>query len=326
MKLPGTTRTLWNILREIDLNTIQASANKPVRLVLTGDDDLAKQAASILGAAPWVSILHDTNDSSLADVIVRFSREEVPAARLGNAVDVVVSAREGLNIPDVVWLKEISEASLAASLAAPVMARTPDDLRLSLARHVPLLRSSYAALLIDEVSQSNAVYAASAGVAQIVPILSIPLSVADMVVLTKNQLIMAYRLALAEGKTGKPLDVMGEVISVVGGGFFFRQVARELVGLIPVWGIIPKIVVSYAGTWVIGQTVHAWAAKGQTATVKQMRQYYQEALDKGRVIADNLKTQLKNTQGFRLKKPRGRTPKAEPDTSAPVESSTRVLE
>jgi uncharacterized protein (DUF697 family) len=85
-----------------------------------------------------------------------------------------------------------------------------------------------------------------------------------LVVLTKNQLVMSYRIALASGKKGTPRDLVGEVLGVIGGGFLFRQGARQLVGLIPVAGIVPKVAVAYAGTLAIGKAVVTWAAYGTT--------------------------------------------------------------
>ena len=49
---------------------------------------------------------------------------------------------------------------------------------------------------------------------------------------------------------------------MIGGGFLLRQGARQLVGLIPVAGIVPKVAVAYAGTLAIGKAVVAWATYG----------------------------------------------------------------
>jgi len=48
----------------------------------------------------------------------------------------------------------------------------------------------------------------------------------------------------------------------IGSGFLFRQGARQLVGLIPVAGIVPRVAVAYAGTLAIGKTVVAWTTYG----------------------------------------------------------------
>ena len=90
-----------------------------------------------------------------------------------------------------------------------------------------------------------------------------PLNLADILILTKNQLLMGYRIALGAGKSGRARDVIGEVLGVVGGGFLFRQAARSLVGLIPMAGLIPKVAIAYTGTWAIGRAVVLWATQGR---------------------------------------------------------------
>lgn len=314
--LPSTTKTLFNIIREINLKSIQQSADLPVRLALVGEAELIGQLAKALGSPPWVSVLPDLSEKRPGDVLLRVSEGEPPSEPLPTgAVEVIFKAEDESALPDRVRLESLEPDELGRKLGPSVVEKTPDSLRISLARHVPLLRDAYARILVEETSRSNAIYAASTGLAQVVPILNIPLNVADIVILTKNQLIMAYKLALAEGKKGEPQELMKEIISVVGGGFFFRQVARELVGLIPAWGIVPKVAVSYAGTWVIGQTVHAWAAEGETATVKEMRRYYAEALEQGRAVAASLVDAV-NSEEKRTRRNKAKTPKRLPPPDA----------
>ena len=99
--------------------------------------------------------------------------------------------------------------------------------------------------------------------AEAVPLLDVPLNLADILILTKNQLLMGYKIALGAGKSGRARDVIGEVVGVVGGGFLFRQAARSLIGLIPMAGIIPKVAIAYTGTWAIGRAVVVWATQGR---------------------------------------------------------------
>ena len=296
----GATKTLFNLIREINLKSIQENAEMPVRIAVVGETELAGRLARELGAAPWVSTLADLSERRPGDLLVRVSQDAPPAEPLPAGGLEVLVGNVDTRIPDRVMLPDLSPDTLQTVLAPALIDKAPDTQRLSLARHVPALRGAYARTLIEQTSRTNAAYAASTGVAQIVPILSLPLNVADLVVLTKNQLLMAYKLALAEGKKGKPEELMKEILSVVGGGFLFRQVARELVGLVPVWGIVPKIAVSYAGTWVIGQTVHLWAAEGETATLKEMRRYYADALEQGRKLAGDLAKRVR-TRGRRGK-------------------------
>lgn len=290
----NATKTLFNLIREINLKSIQDNAETPVRIAVLGEAELAARLAGELGEAPWVSILSDPGERRSGDLLVRVSQDTSPSEPLPAGGLEVVLGEARPRLPDRVVLPDLEPGTLQTILAPALMDKARDTLQLSLARHVPLLREVYARTLIEQTSRTNAVYAASTGVAKIVPLLNLPLNVADLVVLTKNQLLMAYKLALAEGKTGRPEELMKEIISVVGGGFLFRQVARELVGLVPVWGIVPKIAVSYAGTWVIGQTVHLWAARGETATLKEMRRHYAEALERGRKLAGDLAARVRS--------------------------------
>ncbi len=194
------------------------------------------------------------------------------------------AARVRLGRPSApTWRDEVE-----AVLVPAVLSALPSKYHLSFARHLPRFRDAVMRALIDETSRANAVYATSTGIAQVVPVLNIPISAADMVVLTKNQLIMAYKIALASGKKGQPQEVMGELIGVLGGGFLFRQVARQLIGLVPVWGIVPKVAVSYAGTWAIGQSVQLWATRGKVPDQEDLRGFYDAALERGRAFAKRL--------------------------------------
>ena len=99
---------------------------------------------------------------------------------------------------------------------------------------------------------------------------------------------MAYRLALAAGKEGRPIDVVGELMGVIGGSLLFRQIARELIGLVPVLGIVPKVAVAYGGTWAIGRAVVAWATGAEAATKRSLQHLYTAGLDRGRQVARQL--------------------------------------
>jgi uncharacterized protein (DUF697 family) len=292
----NTTRTLVSLLRELNLNELDKAAERPVRVAVVGDAGVAGEVAAHLGETPWASALADPNDRRPSDVIIRVSRGAPPDEPLPEGALEVVVAPTGDTPPKRVDLISLSEEEVSAKLAPALLEHAPEETRLALARHLPVLRKAYAAQLIEETSRANAVYAATTGVASLVPLLSLPLGVADTMVLTKNQLMMAYKLALAEGKKGEPQALMKEIISVVGGAFLFRQVARQLVGLIPAWGLVPKVAVAFAGTWVIGRTVHVWASRGEEAAMKEMQRAYKEAFQRGRTVAESLVSRLRQSR------------------------------
>ena len=126
-------------------------------------------------------------------------------------------------------------------MAAALSETVSEDRRIALAAQLPLLRPAVFTRIIDETARANASFALTTGLAETIPVLSAPLNLGDMVVLTKNQLMMCYRIALAAGRDGEPRALMTEIIGVLGSGVLFRQAARSLVGLIPIVGVMPKV-------------------------------------------------------------------------------------
>jgi uncharacterized protein (DUF697 family)/ribosomal protein L40E len=176
---------------------------------------------------------------------------------------------------------------LQKSLVPAVLDLLADD-HLALGRLFPLFRLEIARRLINETCVSNAAYSFSTGLAEIVPVLDVPLNVTDMIVLTKAQAFLVYKLGLTFGFTTNWQDYIAEFSSIVGSGFMWRQIARQLVGLIPVWGIVPKVVVAYSGTYVVGNAVMQWYLTGRKVTRAMVSSLYKQAIERGRAFTKEL--------------------------------------
>ncbi|MEA3441176.1 MAG: hypothetical protein U9R58_12935 [Chloroflexota bacterium] len=190
------------------------------------------------------------------------------------------------NVDDVVTLQR--------SFIPAVIALLPDDL-LPLARSFPLFRVAVANRLINDTCLSNAAYSFSTGLAEMVPVLGIPLTVADIFVLTKMQAFLVYKIGLALGLSTRWQDYVAEFGGVLGGGFMWRQIARSLVGLIPLYGIIPKVAISYAGTYVVGNAVLRWYLNGKHLSKHEMKVLFNEALERGKHNARRLVSRKSET-------------------------------
>ncbi len=114
------------------------------------------------------------------------------------------------------------------------------------------------------------------------------MNMADMFILTKAQAFLVYKLGLMLGYSFEWQDYVKEFGGVLGGGFLWRQLARQLVGLIPAWGIVPKVAVSYSGTYVVGHVVLQWYLTGRHITRKQMQDLYIQAFARGKNLAETL--------------------------------------
>lgn len=171
---------------------------------------------------------------------------------------------------------------------ALALIRALPDMPLALGRRFPCLREPIARELIQQTCLTNVTYSVGTGLAEIIPVLDIPLNIADIVVLTKAQALLVYKLGLAFGLPKDWQYYLGEFGSVIGTGFLWRQIARSLVGLIPVWGIVPKVAVAYSGTYVVGHTVLAWYLTGRHISRKQLGEMSRQAFEQGKTMARNI--------------------------------------
>ena len=87
-------------------------------------------------------------------------------------------------------------------------------------------------------------------------------------------------------------DTIPKLATVVGSAFLWRLTARQLVGLVPAFGIIPKVAVSYAGTYAVGQAIYQWCAYGEKVNPKVLKSIFAQALERGREVAGTLVAKL----------------------------------
>jgi uncharacterized protein (DUF697 family) len=204
------------------------------------------------------------------------------ARQLGEDVRVAVAA----------W-----DAGAVDPIAASLLSLYDDDRRLALARQFIPLRRPLFERLITETAAANASFALTTGLAEAVPILTAPLNLGDIVILTKNQLLLGYRIVLAAGRTGEPRALIAEIAGVLGSGFLFRQAARQLVGLIPIAGIVPKVAIAYSGTWAIGRAIVLWVTEGREVTAGSVQRMTREGLDRGRALAEAMVRDARSSGG-----------------------------
>lgn len=327
---------IWKNIREIDLRPIREEAEQPLEIAIvgapgSGRHTLAEQLRSD-PAQPQAETLTPVVIASLetpgmannADLIILlvdatqtdFTREQDLVRGWSDLGKKVLTFYNKFDLVDsrqaVEQWRNWGGARLVHGSAnkpaflqhefVPVLMEMLPDKHLALGRLFPLTRLPIATELINETCFSNAAYAFSTGIAEIVPALGLPLNIADMIILTKAQAFMVYKLGLALGLSTEWRDYVTEFSSVIGGGFLWRQLARQLVGMIPIWGVIPKVAVSYAGTYAVGHAVLHWYLTGRHISRQQMRELYGQALARGKNFA---RTRI-------ARKPRAKLPRVKP--------------
>ena len=312
---------LWRVISDIDLERIRASARTPFEIVVVAEESgLAQRVRTGLGAVPGGGVhpyvvalepesLHHRSVTPL--VVVLASATAELSLRMKRADEHCIRARwpritliTGTDTPEAAARRVAEHARVA--VVDPVSAPLPllraiidqieGDARLAVAAALPAFRPVVADVIVDETAKANASFAVTTGLAETIPVLTAPLNVGDMVVLTKNQLIMGYKIALAAGRNDEPRSMITEILGVIGGGFLFRQMARQLVGLIPVAGLVPKVAIAYAGTYAIGRGLTAWALRGTEVTSEGLSRYTAEGLDPGRQLAQQPLGQVRGTR------------------------------
>lgn len=323
---------VWQSVKEMDLQPIRDEALQEVNIALVGRPGVAKEMLleqmrrdlnrkGMETLSPALVIDYEGDDSALkpalsSDLMILVVEEKQADQELeqhlvrrwadsGRRILIVLVQQEGENegvekTPGG-WAEWGKSRVLRGSLTdrefylrkfVPAVLDILPGKQLALGRQFPLFRVAICRQLISESCFSNAAYAFSTGLAEVVPTLDIPLNVADMFVLSKNQAFLVYRLGLTLGLSTRWQDYVTEFGGILGSGFFWRQVARQLVGLIPAWGIVPKVAVSYAGTYVVGNVVLQWYLTGKQLTAQQIRALYKEAFQHGKALASQLANRL----------------------------------
>jgi uncharacterized protein (DUF697 family) len=342
MKSIGHLTNLWDNLREADLRPLRDQALHGIDIAIVGEPGSGRSALADqmrrdpnrpqLSSESPVRILDLENAAQAANafliILVIPARQaditrEQELVRLwqNNARRVLVfvnqpdEAGEALAISTwtsrgmrrVVIGSPADTRFLLEKFAPAVVEILPDKL-LALGRFFPLFRLPVARYLINDTCFSNAAYSLSTGLAEIVAVLSIPITVADSFILTKAQAFLVYKLGLALGYSTRWQDYIAEFGGVLGSGFVWRQVARSLIGLIPVWGIVPKTAIAYAGTYVVGNVVLQWYLTGKHLSKQQMQATYKQALGHGKDLARRLIERLPRALLWWPRLPRLRLP------------------
>lgn len=152
-----------------------------------------------------------------------------------NLADVFrVSGEDVLFIP-------ISDDKAFKTMLIPKVLNKIKGKEVALAAAVPAFKDEVARRIIGDTAKQNAII----GIAVFVP-------GADMPLLTVNQIKMVLRLSAVYNQE-LSVKRLYEILAVVGGGFAFREAARQTLSVIPVAGWAIKGGVAYGGTIAMGQ-------------------------------------------------------------------------
>ncbi|GIW05875.1 MAG: hypothetical protein KatS3mg060_0680 [Dehalococcoidia bacterium] len=278
----GTFATVWGLLRDNSFAEIDANLARPARIAVTGASPAERNAvieALARGGEPGV-IGHEVEDPAL----------ELQLVREGDIVRVIL-VTPGFKSTDSVELPDLAPETIAARLGPAIFDRLPLEV-VGFGRRLPALRELAANQEIRDYSLLNAQIAAISNIPDIIPVLGPFIAgAAEMLLLTKNQIILVYKLAAIYGRPlGDKKALLSEVVTIFGAAYVWRLVARQLAGFAPFGlGIIPKVTIAFVATYTEGKSAQHYFLSGSPPPQELLGRFIAEAKE----IAARVLPQLK---------------------------------
>ena len=316
----GRVTDFWNVLREVDPQHVTRESEQPVRVVICGSSGVGKRtlAATLTGHATNDSgIAIDVCDMDdgipialpMADLYVYVASGEVPLGavhrshigqlvrRPGKLICILSqpihaevkgsaylqqAAGEALGVTsERIFCTSILDRDQIQRILVPGLIRAVPHLALPIGRYLPVARDSAADQLILDTARVNAEFALVSSLPALIPVVGTAASLGtDMVVLTKNQVMLILKLALLHRRSiDNRLQVLGEIAPVVGAAFLWRSAARALIAMLPgPLGIAPRGGIAFVGTYVAGKAGQYYYRSGLRPTPEILDGFRDEAL------------------------------------------------
>lgn len=302
-----SVRGMLHVLREVSLEEIREQAETPPRILVVGPtaESARRLGLALTGAEGQFSSIYRAANESLdglgrLDAAVVWDPERTGAnSRVATAVQydsppVPVVRFEGARPDDDHAIEQ---------LRLDILRRNGERIT-GFGRALPAFRHAAAKQVIDETSIANAQFSIVSNLPALIPIVGgLAAAGADFIVLTKNQVIMLYKLAAIYGRNlNDQRTILQEVLPVVGAGLVWRTLAREATAVLPfAAGAVPKLAIAYAGTIAVGRAADYYYRTGLKPTRAQMDEFTATAMERMRSL--NLPDMLKR---FRKESGHGR--------------------
>jgi uncharacterized protein (DUF697 family) len=167
---------------------------------------------------------------------------------------------------------------------------------IAVGRRLPMLRTTVAAKLTRDAALNALKVAGASALIDNVPVvgafLGAFISAGDMMAITGIQMMLMLQIRATFGKD-PDVAQMWELLPIVGGGFGWRALARELSGFIPVGGILIKSAIAYAGTVVVGEGATFYELHGRHMAKVDAAKIYEDARASAQTFARDLLARIR---------------------------------
>ncbi len=301
---------VFSVLRSgVNVKAVDAQTRKPFRFFLYGDPALISELRNLflaghgsqyipLDAAATLETLDPRrpvmpgNDARCIIALVRagdrsdarldvLAEMKLPVFAL--VVDPDATPSAPANAPKASEIGEYVVPRIDRDTLRPrVLPHIVDSCRgveVSVGRRLPVFREPVAVKLTRDAANNALKVSAASAVVDHVPVLGLVLgavtSAGDMIAITGIQMMLMMQIGATYGNDPDVRRIW-ELLPVVGGGFGWRMLSRELSGFIPVAGVVIKGAIAYAGTVVVGEGVTFYHEHGRHMSASQAAKIYEE--------------------------------------------------
>ena len=330
----GLGRYFWDAIREVNPNEIRAELERPITVGFFGRPGSGRRtlARALLGrdqaegGGRGISI-NETDTAAVASaglldlafVLLDASEPDWSAERRlagqlgarGQPFFLVVTHADELPTPQqaaaairnqfsghppelTAVVDPRNAEATRARLAGPLVKAVP-QLRLAIGHQFPTLRRAVSDDLIREASMVNAQFALMSSLPSLIPVLGFFVGgMADVLVLTKNQAMLVFKLAAIHGRNiDDRIGVLKEIMPVIGSAFLWRTAARTAVGLAPApISALPKAAIAYVGTYLVGQAARYYYEQGDKPPPEVLRSFQADARRRYQQVNEMLKARF----------------------------------
>jgi uncharacterized protein (DUF697 family) len=324
-----TAAQTFNRLRSrLNTKAVHTGARQPFKFLLCGDPMLVSAFRSmLLSGFEGDSIPHEAAATletivpgSGAFVDTMDARAVLYFGRVGDRGSAPLDAVLPLKLPVFAVLLDESATATSGPTTAPGPGAVEDyvvpifdferlrtrvlphlvdackNVEIAVGRRLPAMRTTVAQKLTRDAALNALKIAGASAVVDNVPfvgaVLGAFMSAGDMLAITGIQMTLMLQIGATFGKD-PDVAQMWELLPVVGGGFGWRALARELAGFIPVGGIVIKAAIAYAGTVVVGEGAMFYEQHGRHLTPADARRIYDESRISATQFARDLLTRIR---------------------------------
>jgi uncharacterized protein (DUF697 family) len=318
----GAAQTFNRLRSTLNTKAVHAGARQPFKFLLCGDPGMVAAFRALLLTGTG----DDTGASAALETFSAAAPAEFGDARavlfFGQPSDrsaVPLETLVALKLPIFAVLVDPAVAAISGPAQAPAAGTLEDyivpaiafeplrarllphlidackGVEIAIGRRLPMLRTTVAAKLTrDAALNSLKVSGASALIGQVPFVgafLGAFVSSSDMLAITGIQMTLMLQIRATFGKD-PDVAQMWELLPVVGGGFGWRALARELSGFIPVGGVVIKSAIAYAGTIVVGEGATFFELHGRHMSKVDAAKIYEDARKSAQSFARDMVTRI----------------------------------